>query len=263
MQDVEGARSTNGMTRRELEVLRLIAEGLSGPEVAKRLSRSPRTVEKHIASAYQKLGVRNRVEMVNRAHERGLLEARPEPHVPTREEFRGRALGIIEAIDHRLSTYENHFYFAELAMALADTFGVRWAGLSETSQSKDEIEVISFVADGRLLEHMVCPREASGCAKVLVSGELLVADNFGDIYPADPARQLFPGIRSFAGVRLDDRLLGPVGALWIMDDKPLDLSTEPLLVLRLLARRAAPELALAKTLDVVGHEGRTPDRAGA
>jgi DNA-binding NarL/FixJ family response regulator len=45
------------LSEREMEVLRLAAEGLTNPEVAERLYLSPRTVGQHLRSAYRKLGV--------------------------------------------------------------------------------------------------------------------------------------------------------------------------------------------------------------
>src|SRR4051794_17608451 len=50
------------LTPRETEVLRLIAKGLSGPQIAARLVLSVRTVENHTHSVLQKLHVNNRVE---------------------------------------------------------------------------------------------------------------------------------------------------------------------------------------------------------
>ena len=49
-----------GLTRREAEVLRLIAGGLSNREVADVLSLSEKTVENHLTSAYGKIGADNR-----------------------------------------------------------------------------------------------------------------------------------------------------------------------------------------------------------
>ena len=50
-----------GLTAREVEVLGLVAAGLSNAEVAARLYLSPRTVEQHVRSIFNKLGVSSRI----------------------------------------------------------------------------------------------------------------------------------------------------------------------------------------------------------
>lgn len=66
-------KSVMDMTPRELEVLRLIADGLSNPAIAERLTISVGTVKAHTASIYGKLGVNNRVQALARARDIQLL----------------------------------------------------------------------------------------------------------------------------------------------------------------------------------------------
>lgn len=53
-----------GITDRQAEVLRLVAEGMSNKEIAARLHLSPRTVEKHIESLLRKTAARSRTQLV-------------------------------------------------------------------------------------------------------------------------------------------------------------------------------------------------------
>ncbi len=62
-----------GLTPRELEVLQLVAEGLTDPEVAERLFVSPRTVSSHLTAVYTKLGVNSRTAATRLAVEQHLL----------------------------------------------------------------------------------------------------------------------------------------------------------------------------------------------
>ena len=63
------------LSEREVEVLALIASGLTNAEIATRLFVSVRTVETHRAHIHQKLNLRTRAELVRVARDAGLLEA--------------------------------------------------------------------------------------------------------------------------------------------------------------------------------------------
>lgn len=64
------------ITRREEEVLQLIADGCSTPEVAERLYISQKTVKNHLASIYQKLDARDRTQAVLQAVRMGIVHLR-------------------------------------------------------------------------------------------------------------------------------------------------------------------------------------------
>jgi NarL family two-component system response regulator LiaR len=66
-------QQTLGITPRELEILTLIARGLSNREIANQLFVSENTVKTHCARAFDKLGAARRTQAVQRSKELGLL----------------------------------------------------------------------------------------------------------------------------------------------------------------------------------------------
>lgn len=71
----ERRRRASGLTARELQVLRLLAEGRRQPEIATELVISSKTVGTHIERILEKLGVHTRVQAVGLAYRDGLLDS--------------------------------------------------------------------------------------------------------------------------------------------------------------------------------------------
>ncbi|WP_326955942.1 response regulator transcription factor [Amycolatopsis sp. NBC_01286] len=68
-----GFREAGPLTRRELEVLRLVAAGATNRAAARQLFVSEASVKTHLLNAYAKLGVKDRAAAVGEAYRRGLL----------------------------------------------------------------------------------------------------------------------------------------------------------------------------------------------
>lgn len=66
---------TDTLTIREVEILKLVAEGYTNRHIAELLHISIRTVETHRANLMDKLGFKSRVELVRYAHRRGMIAA--------------------------------------------------------------------------------------------------------------------------------------------------------------------------------------------
>jgi DNA-binding NarL/FixJ family response regulator len=62
-----------GLTAREVEVLRLLAQGWTDAQIAEHLVISPRTVNRHTTSLYSKLNISSRAAATRYAHEHHLL----------------------------------------------------------------------------------------------------------------------------------------------------------------------------------------------
>ena len=69
------SHSPSSLTSRELEVARLVAEGLSNRQIAAALVLTERTTESHLTHIFNKLGVRSRTQLATWAMERGLIAA--------------------------------------------------------------------------------------------------------------------------------------------------------------------------------------------
>jgi DNA-binding CsgD family transcriptional regulator len=84
------AASHVGFTPRQLEVLLLLTEGLSNPQIAERLSTTPKTVDHHVAAILTKLHARSRVAAVSIAHTAGPIPQSATPLPPhIRVQYRG------------------------------------------------------------------------------------------------------------------------------------------------------------------------------
>lgn len=72
--NMDDATLSERLTRREREILTLIAEGLTNPEIAARLSLAEGTVKNHVSHVLEKLNARDRAHVVRLAVEWGLLD---------------------------------------------------------------------------------------------------------------------------------------------------------------------------------------------
>lgn len=64
----------DALTKRQLEVTRLAAGGLTNAEIATELGIKPESVKSHLSGACRKMGARNRAHLVHLAHGAGLFE---------------------------------------------------------------------------------------------------------------------------------------------------------------------------------------------
>jgi DNA-binding NarL/FixJ family response regulator len=79
----EDARPLESLTDRELEILTLLAQGLSNAELGARLYLSEPTIKTHLSSVFRKLGVRDRVQAVIAAYDAGLVEPHRADSIPS------------------------------------------------------------------------------------------------------------------------------------------------------------------------------------
>ena len=92
----DGERQAGGplvepLTRRERQVLALLAEGYSGPEIAEKLTLALSSVKSHIQHVYGKLGANGKRQALTRAAQMGLLGSAPAAAPPAATPEIGRA----------------------------------------------------------------------------------------------------------------------------------------------------------------------------
>ncbi|HVF18434.1 MAG TPA: response regulator transcription factor, partial [Steroidobacteraceae bacterium] len=68
------AKNPLGLTKRELQILRLLADGVTNAELARKLFLSTKTVDHHVSAILGKLQVRSRAHAVTIAHELGIIQ---------------------------------------------------------------------------------------------------------------------------------------------------------------------------------------------
>ena len=68
-----GRRVVHELSEREIEIIELVAEGLTNQEIAERLTISKRTVDNHVSNIFTKTGAKNRVALLNWAMDHGKI----------------------------------------------------------------------------------------------------------------------------------------------------------------------------------------------
>lgn len=76
---IEQGATNQSLTRRQRQIVELLAEGASDPEIARALGIAERTLRWHLANAHERLGTRSRPQMVAEALRRRILPC-PCPH---------------------------------------------------------------------------------------------------------------------------------------------------------------------------------------
>jgi two-component system, NarL family, response regulator DegU len=72
--DIQVTSTRGKVSKREMDVLLLVKDGLRNPEIAEQLGLSTKTVENHVRSILQKLGAKNRTEAVVTALRSSIIE---------------------------------------------------------------------------------------------------------------------------------------------------------------------------------------------
>jgi len=259
------------LTIRENEVLDLILKGLSNDQIALTLVRSPKTIDKHAQRIYRKLGINRRVHLVRICFECGysgkksVEKIAPAPSDSTDTQLEEKSYSLVESLlskgrawdqlvefERMLAMVSGPSYFGAFVCALAKVFNVKFAGITECKESDVCGTVIAYSEYGELVHHMdEYEIEGTPCKNTLRDGRYMIPEGACSVFPSDDYLT-DTGIESYAGVRLEDRILGTLGLIWICDVKPMSSVGMQLEVLGLIAPTIAAELAVQVALDQAG-----------
>ncbi|NER32728.1 MAG: EAL domain-containing protein [Oscillatoria sp. SIO1A7] len=133
-------------------------------------------------------------------------------------------------------------FFPGWARSVASVLGTRYVLLSElVGARQDRLKVLAFCADGQI---------QSNCKLDLTLAPWKIAVQEGICLQSSGIQQRFPknkdlaalGAESYLGIAMRDRKGKTLGAIYVLDDKPLCLEEQAILSLRFLAARASAEL---------------------
>jgi len=249
------------LTEREREVLTLVADGLSNVEIARRLGRTGKTVESHLANLRRKLEIRDRVSLARIAStmndagapEAGSISRSPAErrrvtrgaNLAVREEIgRGEmASAALRGIDAAVSTVVGLECLRALTAAFGSALRLRAAAIFEFKgdDSERRLHAVAASADGAEIEVASIASSESVLAALLAKDFLSLEDAHADPMvralgaASDDARPLLAGT-------LRDRSGTAIGALALVGDGRFDIRLEPELLLRSQLARAAAEL---------------------
>jgi len=253
----------DALTPREREVLTLVAQGLSLPEIAEKLHRSLKTIETHRLSLGRKLKASNRVELTRIAIAAGLAPIEPSAEDTLAEsaknaaarrdlEGRARALQCFQQINDEVFSATGPTFLRRLVLSLTRVLGVRSATicLLDFNESEQALTTLALCNDGAMLDPEKYFARCTPCEDVLLSGQACFVDKLAERFPEDIYLDQL-GDESYVGLRLEDQQGSVLGIIAVLDDKPLDDGLHVETILRMFAPRAAAELVQLSISDRV------------
>lgn len=243
------------LSTRERDVLALLGEGHSRGEIARRLYRSPKTIDNHCTRIYDKLGVHSQAQLVRLLHEQGLagrnstFSLRPAPFSDDAPVWKAYS-----AIVRELGSADPKDYFGELTRCLCEALGVEYAGVSEYDPESREFTVIAAFMDGAPVGQIVCPIDVSPCAVAMRQGEIVCNGDAMERFPGDEPLMHYAA-STYIGVGLENHWLGNLGTMWIASRRTAHNARVILDVLKLLRHQVATAIALQIAVDRLSEFG--------
>lgn len=245
------------LTPREREILALIGEGYSLPEIAQRLHRSVKTIETHRLTLGKKLNANNRVELARIAISTGLVKLNVQQEHQAQAQPRalsgdgdGALLTHVKQLDQAIGPATGAHYLRQLACILPAQLGVDYAGISENVEIDGQMfaRVLTVSEKGLMADTMLYPFHDTPCYVAFKEGEYVCLQGVIDAYPNVVDFRNF-NADSYLGIRLDGPTGLPIGILWVMHTRAIQNPELVSSVLRFCANRCAGELC--RTIDMM------------
>jgi len=165
---------------------------------------------------------------------------------------KGRAWDRLVEMDQAISAVSGPQVFGEFACALTRTFDVKYATITEYRPGDTCGVMIAYSVDGGLVSQLgEYPIEGTPCQHTLRHGRCFLPVGVSGVFPTD-TYLTDASIESYAGVRLDDRVLGVLGLVWICDTRPMPDDETILETLSLMSHSIAGDLAVQIAFDQSG-----------
>lgn len=259
--------SLEHLTPRERQILGMIGQGLSIPEIAERLFRSQKTVETHRLALGRKLGANNRVALARIAIRHGLAPLEREPgrqDRDARDELtqQSPAWHALRNIEATVSTGAGPGYFRKLLTCLSNNLSARCAMVAEIFDDQDSadkqtrIRVQANLGGGQVADPQTMLLTDSVFAALGEHKTVRLDEDLAARFPDCPLVQRM-GTRHFLGTRLDDVRGRPIGMLGLMHDQAPPASLEPEHILNICASRASVELERSRMEEQLREAGET------
>ncbi|MEM9415105.1 MAG: LuxR C-terminal-related transcriptional regulator [Planctomycetota bacterium] len=246
--------SLDSLTPREREVLTLVAQGLSLPEIAQKLHRSLKTIETHRLSLGRKLGASNRVELTRIAIASGLTpievmaedaQAESAKNAAARRDLEGQArtLKLFQQINDEVFSATGPAFLRRLVLSMSRVLGMRTVAISSLSYEDGEqvLYTLGLCCNGVMLDPAQYEARCTPCRDVLLAGKASYTSGLAKRFPEDIYLDEL-GSECYVGVRLEDQQGGVLGTMSVLHDKPIEDSSHIENILRMFAPRAAAEL---------------------
>lgn len=259
------SRSTlDSLTPREREVLTLVAQGLSLPEIAEKLHRSLKTIESHRLSIGRKLDASNRVELTRIAIGAGLApievampDTAPAPEAERSASWaeldsRAQALRQFQSINGEVFSATGPTFLRRLVLALSRVLEKRIAMVCvlQIEDGKQIMNAMAICDGGAMMDPTCYELACTPCEDAMLQGRACFLNSVSETFPEDTYLDLVDA-ECYVGIRLDDQQGNPIGLLSVLDDQPLTDAREIELILQMYAPRVAAELDQLKTSDRV------------